>query len=120
MSKKKSGLGRGLGDLLDDNAPEIRSSGTVVRRDHDGDVSISPVETESTEIIHAISNDEYRDAHVHAVVTPLSVPEEDTDMAGDEAAENAAITEEAPISQEEKQAEDKQRPSLKAVFRSFK
>jgi len=33
MAKKPSGLGRGLGDLLEDNAPEIRrEQGSAVRR----------------------------------------------------------------------------------------
>lgn len=32
MAKKPSGLGRGLGDLLEDNSPEIRSRGNVVLR----------------------------------------------------------------------------------------
>ncbi|MBE6556692.1 MAG: hypothetical protein E7664_02975 [Ruminococcaceae bacterium] len=33
MAKKQSGLGRGLGDLLEDNKPEIRSSSRVVIRE---------------------------------------------------------------------------------------
>ena len=34
MAKKPSGLGRGLGDLLEDNTPEIRrGQGSVVRKD---------------------------------------------------------------------------------------
>ena len=32
MAKKPSGLGRGLGDLLEDNNPEIRHRGNVVLR----------------------------------------------------------------------------------------
>lgn len=32
MAKKMSGLGRGLGDLLEDNNPEIRNRGNVVLR----------------------------------------------------------------------------------------
>ena len=40
MSNKPRGLGRGLGDLLADNSPEIRAS-SVIRRDEDGEVSIS-------------------------------------------------------------------------------
>ena len=34
MAKKTSGLGRGLGDLLEDNAPEIRHDrGSVIRKE---------------------------------------------------------------------------------------
>ena len=32
MAKKPSGLGRGLGDLLEDNNPEVRNRGNVVLR----------------------------------------------------------------------------------------
>ncbi len=34
MAKKPSGLGRGLGDLLDDNTPEVKksTSGVVIRQ----------------------------------------------------------------------------------------
>ncbi len=32
MAKKPSGLGRGLGDLLEDNNPEIRGTSNVVLR----------------------------------------------------------------------------------------
>ena len=42
MSKRTSGLGRGLGDLLADNSPEIRGGATVVRRNEDGEAVITP------------------------------------------------------------------------------
>ena len=42
MSGRKSGLGRGLGDLLADNAPELRGGATVVRRDESGEVTVTP------------------------------------------------------------------------------
>ena len=32
MAKKPSGLGRGLGDLLEDNSPEVRTKSNVVLR----------------------------------------------------------------------------------------
>ncbi len=43
MAKKPSGLGRGLGDLLDDNAPQITSktSSKVVLRAEEKKVSVS-------------------------------------------------------------------------------
>ena len=52
MSRRTSGLGRGLGDLLADNSPEIRGGATVVRRDENGEATITPdiadvVETEA-------------------------------------------------------------------------
>ena len=79
MSKKTSGLGRGLGDLLEDNAPEVRSSGTVVRRDAYGEVSISPETVESAEIIHSTSMHSYREAQVYTAVTPISAKNESDD-----------------------------------------
>ena len=42
MSKRTSGLGRGLGDLLADNSPEIRGGATVIRRDDRGEATITP------------------------------------------------------------------------------
>lgn len=36
QSKKPSGLGRGLGDLLEDNTPTVKRSGHVVIRSDDG------------------------------------------------------------------------------------
>ena len=71
MSKNTSVLGRGLGDLLEDNAPSVRVSGTVVRHDSEGDVSISHEPVESKEILHTLSTD-YRDPQVHAAVTPIT------------------------------------------------
>ena len=71
MSKNMSVLGRGLGDLLEDNAPLVRSSGTVVRHDSAGDVSISPEAVKSREILHTLSTD-YRSPQVHAAVTPIT------------------------------------------------
>ena len=47
MAKKESGLGRGLGDLLDDNTPEIRAGkGSVVLKTGDERIRITPPETE--------------------------------------------------------------------------
>ena len=71
MAKNTSGLGRGLGDLLEDNSPSVRVSGTVVRHDSTGDVSISPEAVESREILHTLSTD-YREPQVHAAVTPIT------------------------------------------------
>ena len=46
MAKKESGLGRGLGDLLDDNTPEIRSGkGSVVLKAGEERIRITPPET---------------------------------------------------------------------------
>ena len=47
MAKKESGLGRGLGDLLDDNTPEIRSGkGSVVLKTGDERIRITPPESQ--------------------------------------------------------------------------
>ena len=42
MPKKPSGLGRGLGDLLDDNTPEIRAGKSVVIRSEGGSIQMTP------------------------------------------------------------------------------
>ncbi len=45
MQKKPSGLGRGLGDLLEDNAPEVRkNTSRVIIRTDDKNVSVSTAE----------------------------------------------------------------------------
>ena len=45
MSKKPAGLGRGLGDLLEDNAPEIKkNTSRVVIRTDNKNVSVSTAE----------------------------------------------------------------------------
>ena len=42
MAKKPSGLGRGLEDLLADNAPEVRhSTGSVVKRDGEKSIPVT-------------------------------------------------------------------------------
>ena len=48
MAKKMSGLGRGLGDLFEDNAPEVRQGqGSVVRQDG-GPIGVTPPPVVST------------------------------------------------------------------------
>lgn len=42
MAKKASGLGRGLGELMEDNAPTVHRGGNVIRRDEQGSVSVTP------------------------------------------------------------------------------
>ncbi len=48
-TKKPSGLGRGLGELLDDNTPEMRSARSEVRVSKEGE-SITITPKGSTEI----------------------------------------------------------------------
>ena len=53
MAKKTSGLGRGLGDLLDDNTPEIRCDrGSVLRKgeEHKVDPAPNPIQTPAISI----------------------------------------------------------------------
>ena len=146
MSNKPRGLGRGLGDLLADNAPEVRAS-SVIRRDEDGEVSISPYAQEATETSNTrnYSEEEISRPLVFPAVTPViggSAAREDAeDEPIDEAKEileaEAAIT---GKSLEELEAEmnpnaeaESERGgagnseqtivyprSLKAVFRNFK
>ena len=42
MAKKPSGLGRGLGDLLEDNAPQIRGGSSVVKKNDGVAIHITP------------------------------------------------------------------------------
>ena len=47
--KKMGGLGRGLGELLDDNTPDMREGrGSVVVKNEGGSIKITPVS--STEV----------------------------------------------------------------------
>ena len=103
MSKNVSVLGRGLGDLLEDNAPEVRHSGTVVRRDGGREVSISPEEIESERIIRSVSGTDTGEAQV--IVTPVR--------------QESAAEVQAPVT-EPQRVEERPRTSLKAVLRSFK
>ncbi len=120
MSKKTSGLGRGLGDLLEDNAPELKSA-SVVRRGEDGEVSVSPI---------ALSyvKEESKDAEkplVFPSVTPIiggesrevSDPGEPSGTAGDIGGGENADTDAKKV---EVVGEPPRTRSLKAVFRSFK
>lgn len=110
MSKKTSGLGRGLGDLLEDNAPEVRSSGTVIRRDEDGEVSISPEAVESSEIISSLASE--TETHAPAV----------SEKSASESIPDSIKLEGEPDAESEKVEKEElhHRTSLKAVFRSFK
>ena len=42
MSKKPSGLGKSLGELFEDNTPEVHGGGTVIKRDGNSEVVITP------------------------------------------------------------------------------
>ena len=42
MAKKPSGLGRGLGDLMEDNTPEVHSGGTVIKKEDGATIVITP------------------------------------------------------------------------------
>ena len=146
MSNKSRGLGRGLGDLLADNAPEVRSS-SVIRRDEDGEVVISPTPTpiytetaaKLTEVRQA--SGEASRPLVFPAVTPIvggeeapedearAILEADAEISGkpleQDSSSDADTSEES--SKEEQgsgAAKDEQTVvyprSLKAVFRNFK
>ena len=147
MSNKPRGLGRGLGDLLADNAPEVRPS-SVIRRDEDGEVSISPTPSAYGEAVKRGSTDTYQESEearplVFPAVTPIiSGAQAQTDEARppiDEAREileaDAAITgrslDEADQKTDSAEAKESGEGkdteptavyprSLKAVFRNFK
>ncbi len=123
MSKKPSGLGRGLGDLLEDNAPELKSS-SVIRRDGDTEVSVSPI------AVSYIKEEAREDTKplVFPAVTPItggaSAKLEDDEGSSDiqedtEDAFEVSNAEEAS-KKDLKSSELPRTRSLKAVFRSFK
>jgi len=124
MSKKASGLGRGLGDLLEDNAPELRSS-TVIRRDENGEVSVSPVA-----VNRVVIEEDERKPLVFPTATPIIGGESSRseEEPVDETAEILALDSEisaqsVKIDQEKREAESAEEPqirSLKAIFRTFK
>ena len=94
MSKKLSGLGRGLGDLFEDNSPEVRSSGIVVRRDESGEVTISPDAVDGARVVHAGSVGNYAAPYVHTVVMPVSDEKEEILTLFEENVENKEETKE--------------------------
>ena len=62
MAKKTSGLGRGLGDLFEDNTPEIRpnSSGTVVRKESEKKAEPVPASTSTPTSVSTPTSDLYK------------------------------------------------------------
>jgi len=48
MAKKNAGLGKGLGELLEDNTPTARR-GTVVMRSESGNIPVTPVPQEDAQ-----------------------------------------------------------------------
>ncbi len=47
MAKKASGLGRGLGELLADNTPDVRSGGRVIKKQDGEAIYITPPPVEN-------------------------------------------------------------------------
>lgn len=62
MAKKTSGLGRGLGDLLEDNTPEIRiDRGSVMRNEEEKKAEPIPLTTSTP--VSTSASDLYRNTH---------------------------------------------------------
>ena len=149
MSNKPRGLGRGLGDLLADNAPEVRAS-TVIRRDGNGEVVVSHTASEGAirpNRANSLSEDEVERTLVFPAVTPM-VGGASARAAATEAVEEIDETREIleadaaisgrpsqvsvggnDVESDTKSEEDPEKKpeetvvyprSLKAVFRSFK
>ena len=135
MSKRTSGLGRGLGDLLADNSPEIRGGATVIRRDGDGEALITPDASDgiSGKITSEIQTDgkkiEFSEAQ-----TGVSA-EDNADKRSDDATEDSQVRiiiggssyvagndpyAAAPTSGIDPTEERTTRRSLKALFKSYK
>ena len=140
MSNKSRGLGRGLGDLLADNAPELRSS-SVIRKDERGEVSISPIEQSPAATVRGADGDNADAATERPLVFPQVTPIVGGRAQADEAREileaDAALSgrsiEVISASSGTSDAEGNSRSgaeqgedtvvyprSLKAVFRNFK
>ena len=129
MAKKDSGLGRGLGDLLFDNTPEIRTSGNVIKRDGDKEIYVDhgvKAEEISVSVVKNAGNytEQTSKPHVFAAVEPITAKNESIviEQLSIDGIEPTVITagsnddsskksEEAPVTP---------RRSLKAVFREFK
>ncbi len=131
MSKKESGLGRGLGDLLMDNAPEVRTSGSVVKKDTDREISITHTgiasENERTVIKNADNYIEITSKpYVYTPVTPIkaeaapiiddNVNEKPIEEIAEEKVDLSAISDDDLAKNE---ARSRSR-SLKALFREYK
>lgn len=119
MSKKTSGLGRGLGDLLEDNAPEIKSA-TVIRRSDNGEVSVSPI---AVSYIKEEKSEELAKPLVFPTVTPITGGNNAEKEESPEITDNNREIglEKAEISDKKPEYDELPRTrSLKAVFRNFK
>ena len=113
MSKKTSGLGKGLEDLLTDNAPQIKHSGPVILHDGNKDVSISPERQETAKIISAVAHDSTVSETVKPETVTVNTVENDKTtetviLHGGASASTLIKSEELPRSR-----------SLKALFRSY-
>ena len=106
MSKKASGLGRGLGDLLNDNAPELKGSGSAMRRDEDGIVNIAPEATDSR-VVGESSDVSLQDTSIQTETETVN-PEEKIE-------ENTVQAPEKPLFEELPRSR-----SLKSLFREYK
>ena len=83
MSKRTSGLGRGLGDLLADNSPEIRGGATVLRRDGQGEATITP------DVTDGINGKDISEMRIFEGNNGISKPQDDT--GAEEAAADAVV-----------------------------
>ena len=140
MSNKPRGLGRGLGDLLADNSPEVRGS-SVIRKNESGEVTVSPVELSPVTAVRETggryAEEEISRPLVFPQVTPIvggtsqadearEILEADAAISGRPVTVISAGTDEADTAADrqsgaEKEGETVVHPrSLKAVFRNFK
>ena len=121
MAKRTSGLGRGLGDLLADNAPELRGGATVIRRDDSGEVTVTPQASDATEKIGDMIAVEKSDAgeatEISEIITMM--PAEIENMA-EKSEKETEIAVNAPNAIENAEIVHNPHKSLKALFRSYK
>ena len=125
MAKKDSGLGRGLGNLLLDNTPDVRVGGSVIKRDGSREVNVSNTGSASDMPISVVKNAGNYTAQastpqVFAQVEPITAKNESViiEQLSIDSIEPTVIT--AGSAQQEDETPVAPRKSLKALFREYK
>ena len=125
MAKKDSGLGRGLGDLLFDNTPEIRMGGSVIKRDGNREITVNHGESSINPTVSVVKNagnytEQTSIPQVFATVEPINAKNESVtaEQLSIETVEPTVIIANGASGDEDTPAAPKR--SLKALFREYK
>lgn len=125
MAKKDSGLGRGLGDLLFDNTPEIKTSGSVIKRDGDREISVDHGVSSDFSTASVVKNagnytEQTSKPQVFATVEPISAKNESImaeQLSIDSVEPTVIIANSTPTDEDTPVMAKK---SLKALFKEYK